>query len=432
VTYDEILRLLPPLEEFEELRLALAGVAEFDPAGEWEKSRSYSTVDQRVLDAGKLSRTVEEVEKSLHLHLRELFTALPALFESYAGGEVGAAATQLIELGERFEGRGRLADAGKCFAAALSLSLPLTEKEPQILALRRLGRVALARGELPEAVGYYERSAQLARDASNLPGEVIARTGEGNVRVFQGLLHDAEKCYREAHLLTERENGGAELVLERGQLYNNLGMVSARQGRFEEAESWFSRAGDHWAATDSPLDTAAWKGNLGQLRVLQGRHAEAREILEQALELEIPHWVRAEIAIELAECLLAQGDLAEARRWGRIAEQHALAARSPAHLASLYRGLGNIAREAGEEDGFIFYEKALQLARLHGFPLLEGEALLDYAAHRNAMGEGDEARAYLERAIEILGETGAEHALERARSALRSLEGNADRDRAAV
>jgi tetratricopeptide (TPR) repeat protein len=432
VTYDEILRLLPPLDEFEELRLALAGVAQADPAGEWQKSRSFSTVDQRVLAPEQLGETLREAEESLHLHVRELFADLPRLFQSHAAGDQGAAASRLIEMGERFEGRGRHADAGKCFAAALSLSLPLPDKAPQIMALRRLGRVALGRGELAEAVGYYERSAQLARDASDPRGEVIARTGEGNVRVYQGALREAEECYQEALALVERAPAGEELGLERGQLCNNLGMVTARQGRLEEAEEWFSRAHGQWEETDSPLDLGVWKHNLGLLRDLQGRREDAREMLVAALELEIPHWLRAAIAIDLMECVLRQGEIAEARRWARIAEQHALTARSPAHLTSLYQGLGNIARAAGEEDGFIFFEKSLQLARQHGYPLLEGEVLVDYAALRGDMGETEEARAYLERAVEIFAEIGAAHDLEQARAGLRALGGSADLDRAAV
>jgi tetratricopeptide (TPR) repeat protein len=432
VTYDEILRLLPPLEEFEELRLALAGVAEEDPAGTWEKSRSYSTVDRRVLATEDLSRTLQEVEESLHRHVRELFAALPGLFAAFGAGDTGGAASRLIELGERFEGRGRFADASKCFAAALSLSLPLTDKLPQILALRRLARVALARGELAEAVGYYERSAQLARDAGDLGGEVIARTGEGNVRVYQGRLREAERCYRDASRLIDSAPGGEELKLERGQLLNNLGMVTARQGRLDDAERWFEEARASWEATDSPVDLGVWKHNVGLLRDLQGRRAEAREVLAAALSLDVPHWLCSVIAIDLAECVLSDGELEEARRWARIAEQHALTARSPAHLTTLYKGLGNIARAAGEEDGFIFFEKALQLARAHGYPLLEGEVLLDYAALRVTMGEREEAQAYLERAIEILQEVGAEHDLERARAELRTLGENPGRDRAAI
>lgn len=424
MTYDEILGLLPPLDEFEEFRLALAGVAEFDPAKEWDRSRSYSTVDQRVLAPEQVQRTLREAEGLLHLHVQDLFAALPDVFEAYEGGRLDAAAYRLVELGEQFEDRGRFHHAGHCFRSALNLTLPLSDKLPQILALRRVARVALAQGDLPEAAGYYERSAALARDSGDLRGEVIARTGEGNVRAYQGALRDAESCYLTACELIAEGGDRIDLSLERGQLCNNLAMVTSRLGRAAEAEKWFARAAEHWEEIDSPLDLGVWKHNLGLLRHAMGSHGEAAGILRGALDLEIPAWLRSLIASDLAECVLQDGDLAEARRWGRVAEQHALSARSPFHVATMYKGLGNIARAAGEEDGFIFFEKALQIARARGYPLLEGETLLDYAAMRGSAGGGEEAEAYLERAHEIFEELGAEHDLERARADLRKLRGD--------
>ena len=91
----------------------------------------------------------------------------------------------------------------------------------------------------------------------------------------------------------------------------------------------------------------------------------------------------------------------------RVAEEHAIASRSPYTLGYMYRNLGNLARARGDEDGFTFFEKALQIAREKGYPSLEAETLVDYAELRRNAGGGEEAEAYLERARELFIQLGA-------------------------
>jgi len=116
----------------------------------------------------------------------------------------------------------------------------------------------------------------------------------------------------------------------------------------------------------------------------------------------------------------------QAEQWGREAEEHAIAARSPYHLARMYQGRGNIARARRDEGGFTFFEKALQIARDKGYRLLEGETLLEYALLRSQSGETEEAQAYLECARDIFVELGTVHEQVRAEQALRDLTGGGE------
>jgi hypothetical protein len=90
----------------------------------------------------------------------------------------------------------------------------------------------------------------------------------------------------------------------------------------------------------------------------------------------------------------------------------------------MYQGRGNIARALNNDSGFIFFEKALEIAREKDYRLLEGDILLDYALLRQQTAGVEEAQAYLERAREIFVELGAAHELGRAETALRSLLGD--------
>lgn len=407
VTIEELFAFLPALEELEVLRLRLMSAAVPDPRREWDSSSEYATIDKRIVSPALGERALAEAEEALHQHVAALHEGMRMLLRSVWSGGVEETVRLLVEMGERLEEGGRSLKARQCYDAALALALPLADKRPQILALRRIGRVALAVGDFQEALSCYERSTELAHDTGDLRGEVVGRTGIGNVRLWQGRWPEAERCYRDALALAERAPGPQVLHLERGQLYNNLGNISTRQERLDEAEEWFDRALRLWEEVDSPSDRAICSLNQAHLREFQGRREEAMRIYQKALALPVASGLRAVIATDLANAYLQEGHLSEAERWGREAEEHAIAARSPYSLGFMYQGRGRIALARGDVDGFIFFEKALEIARDKGYPFLEAETLVDYALLRMQAGGAEEAQAYLEHARGIFAALGA-------------------------
>lgn len=391
-----------------------------DPNKAWDSSSSYSTVDKRILSSEEAERAVQQAQQAVLQHFTTLYEGLLPVFRSFFAGEMYEAAGHLIALGERHEASGRARGAAQCYRAALTISLPLPDKGYQILALRRLGRVALALGEFKEATAFYERSAELSHDSDKLRDEVIARTGAGNVNMYQGRWAEAETAYEDALRLAERGDA-SDLLLERGQLYNNLGSVHTRAGRLAQAEEWLSKGSELWKTIDSPVDLAIYNLNMGHLREAQGRAEDARAAFEKGLGLSIPSSLKALIAADLSDAYLAGGHVTEAEDLARVSEEHALQSASPYTLGYMYRHLGNLSRARGNEDGFTFFEKALQIAREKGYPSLEAETLADYAALRRQNGGAEEAVAYLERARELFLELGSVQELARAERALEEL-----------
>lgn len=406
------------------MRLALTGVAVLDPDKEWDSSSAYSTIDKRLVSAARLDEVVAETEESLHTYISALFKGIRPLFVSFLSGDGPGATKHLIALGELHEEQGLFRKARQCYDVALNLSLPLPAKGSQILALRRIGRMALSLGDLQDAHSYYQRSAELAGDSGDERSEIIARTGLGNVRLWQGRWPEAESCYRAALSIAETIGDPQTVVLERAQLFNNLGTVATRRMHLDMAEEWFAKARGQWAVIPSPFDRAVCYHNMGHLLVAQGRRDQAREIYQQALALPIPPGLWAGVASDIADICLKDGLVSKADEWGRLAEEKAISARSPYYLGRTYQGRGNIARARGDDGGFIFYEKALQIAREKGYPLLEGETLVDYSLLRSQARGTEEAQAYLERAREIFTEVGAIHELARAEEALKNLLGD--------
>jgi tetratricopeptide (TPR) repeat protein len=404
-TVEDLLQLLPAVEELEVLRLHMIAAAVPDPETAWDSSRSYSTIDKRILGPEDVERALAQSEEAILRYVKLLHDGLRPVFQSFFAEDPESAARHLITLGEQHEETGRALGAQKCYRSALALTLPLPEKGVQILTLRRLGRVALALGEFREATACYGRSADLARDTGDVRAEVISLTGGGNVSMYQGRWGEAAAAYAQALELTESDP--ENLRLERGQLFNNMGNVCARTGRLPEAEEWLVRAYEFWQTVESPVDLAVFYTDLGHLREVQGRLSEARAAYKAGLDLQIPSSIKAILAADAAEMGLLEGYVAEAEDLARIAEQHAIASRSPYTLGHVYAYLGNLARAQGNEDGFTFFEKALQIAREKGYPSLEADTLVDYAMLRRATGGVEEAEAYLERAREMFVELGS-------------------------
>lgn len=416
-TVEQLLALLPDVDELELLRLTIIGTAVPDPGKAWDSSSAYSTVDKRIVSADEVDRAVRSAEEQLREHIASLYEGLRPVFRSFFEGQEDEAVRQLVALGEQLEGRGRLKAARQCFRTALTLSLPLLDKGAQILALRRIGRVSLSLGDFRDAALHYERSAQLARDAGETRGEVVARTGFGNVLAWQGRWHEAELHYRESLALLEATDG-QQVSLERAQLFNNLGNIATWLERLDEAEALLGESLAMAQSLSSPVDLAVSHIHRAHLRERQERYAEARESYERALELPVPPSLQSGIATDLAELCLQEGHLSQAEEWGRVAEEHAIRAGSAYTLGRMYQGRGNIARARGDEDGFTFFEKALEIARERGYPFLEAETLAEYAELRRQTGGIEEAEAQLERARELFVQLGLTPNLARAERAL--------------
>lgn len=420
-TVEEIVSLLPDFDEMEVLRLRLVSVAVPDPGKEWDSSSAFTTADRRLLTTERVDAALEESEAAIHQYITQTYDAVRPVLHAFWNGRSDEAALLLVHMGELQQEAGRLARARKCYQVALNVALPLIDKRPQILALRRIGRAALAVGELPEALAYYERSAGLARDADDLLGQVIGRTGCGNVRLWQGRWADSYECYRAALALCAPVANEPEMQLPQAHLFNNLASTSTRLERLDEAEEWFDRALSAWERIESPFDQAVCFNSLGHLREKQDRRDEARDLYRRALDLPIPSALRAGLAADVAEWHVHDGRVTQAEEWSRIAEEHAIAARSPYILGRMYQARGNVARARGDDDGFIFYEKALEIAREKGYSMLEAETLVDYAQLRMRTSGAEEAEAYMERAVEVFRESGSVNEQARAEEMLARL-----------
>ncbi|HEY0303493.1 MAG TPA: tetratricopeptide repeat protein, partial [Longimicrobiales bacterium] len=133
----------------------------------------------------------------------------------------------------------------------------------------------------------------------------------------------------------------------------------------------------------------------------------AEGILHQALSTAQSEFERAMVLDNLAELFIRQGNLSEAEALARSAEEAALRGGSPRALAEIYTRLGKIFRLRGDANGVTFFEKAVEICRQRRYPHSEANAYLEYGLFRRLHGDNEEARTYLERAVQLFGAVGA-------------------------
>ncbi|MGH7567631.1 MAG: hypothetical protein ACREL9_01485 [Gemmatimonadales bacterium] len=397
---EQALRLLPDVEALAPLRAFLISTSRPEQRDAWAPSQPYRTVGKRYLQPGELRRQVPEALSRVTAHLSALYQAVVEALEGEQRGDLGAAVRALLTAGEREQSVGRFGQARAWFDHALARSEELRDRRPEIETLRALGYLDLAVGRYEDGARRFQRSLVLAEAELDQEGIVLACLGLGHVARAQGAWIGAEAWYTRGLQL------GAGDQLRTAQLQHRLGDVARRRGDLRTAGARLRQALDVFRSLDRFEEVARVLNSQGQLEVDEGRPAEALAAYRDALtalrrgagdpslemttrvniatlQLETDHWLEGEDEI-------------------RRGEELAIAHNLTRQLAQLYVLLGRLRGRQGDEDGFVFFEKAIELCRgLEASPRLEGEIYHAYGAFRARLGEREEARVYLDRAKQI-------------------------------
>ena len=394
---ERALALVPDYEDFLPLSDALIGASRVDSDKLWARSGAYATVGKRVVDPARVEEMVRVRLDRSHQRLRELFDLVLGAIREQQAGNPATAAEMLVRAGEMEEAARRLDKADRIYRMALGISQDLREKDPHIVALRRLGRTARTAGHLDEAWSWYEQSWQLAVDALDVEGQVIACQGLGNVCDDRG-ERDRARLWWERGL--EMATGLDQPALE-WPLYINLSVLAMLEGDLAEAERLLERARERMERTGTPGARMFWMNNRGLLQLEHGDLAAAEAVFREALDEAEGHW-ELTMRVNLGEALLRQGRLLEAADEARRAEEVAIVHRLVPDLIDVYNLLGAIARERCDEEGFVFYEQGLRVCQERGLPRkTEAAVLHGYGLLHCACGRPEEGRGYLDAARDV-------------------------------
>jgi tetratricopeptide (TPR) repeat protein len=395
---DHALKALPEVDDLGGLREALIGASREDRGRAWAASAAYATVEGRLADTAALEARIaalaDEARARVDAVMRHSLAALRAL----EGGDEAAAARALVAAGEVEEDAGRLDAAEGFYRQALALGRRPRDRSAEGLALRRLGRVARERGDLDTALRHYLAGYEVAMAQRDTAGAVVGCQGVGNVYVDQGLWEKARDWYERGVALVGEGSPSRPLW----QLYSNLSVVARRTGDLAASAEWLDRAEALVLATDDPAGLLPIENGRARILVERGEYAAAERAYRRSLDGQGSPSLRGAVLSALAECLLAAGDLRGTEAAARELERLALVHRLTPLLPDAYRALGAVARARRQEEGFVFYEQALDLCRHSGLPPFElAQTQHEYALWEREMGRPEGAAARLEEALAL-------------------------------
>lgn len=404
IRMDQALDLLPPLAALGPLRSALIAASIDDPDRVWTGSERYRTLETRLLDLAALEAEIPRVLESERSQAEQVWRHTLEAFRAVEAGDTGAAATAFVDAGEVEEDAGRLEAAEILYGRALELGRKPRDRQPEGLALRRLGRIARARGDIDVAIVRYLNGFQIGEAEGDVDGMIVACQGLGNCHVDRGAWGEAERWYRRGMELLGEGHGR-----ERWQLEVNLSIVARRAGALDESAGWIAAAQETAAGLEEGEGQAILANAEGLLLAARKRLNEAEAAYRQAVASTTTPAARATVLVNLAECLLLQGRLTESVEVIRELERLAIAQRLKPFLLHVYLGLAAVARAEADPEGVIFYEQALELARGGGNPVDVALVQREYAGWEAAQGMPDTATERLTQAAAIFGQCGSSH-----------------------
>jgi tetratricopeptide (TPR) repeat protein len=397
---EQALRLLPDVDALTPLRAFLISTSRSSEPDAWDTAEPYRTVGRRFLRLADLRRRIPEALSRAQSHLAALYEAVLEALELERAGNMPGAVRALLRAGFSEEDAGRLHQARAWYAHALGLAEALRDRRPEIESLCALGRVTIAAGRPKDGEKEYNRAYVLADAELDNDGFIEACQGMGDAQAVQGNWAGAEAWYTRG---LRHADGDPR---RKSQLLLRLARAASERGDQDRALERLAQAREGAAAAAGPVQMAAVLETQGTIELRRARPAEAaaafREGLAQLQRGTSSPMLEVELWLGLTRALLGQERWREAEDEARRCEELAIAHNLTLQLARLYVVLGNLRGAQGDEDGFVFFEKSIELSRgLEAHPRQEGETYLEYGRFRRGLGDREGARACFERALEM-------------------------------
>lgn len=274
---------------------------------------------------------------------------------------------------------------------------------------------ALNRGRVTDARRAYEAALEAYRgpvlrlgEAQALRGLALVAMREGDVRSAEERTLDALRGFRAVREWTDQHPDAASAdALEReagegeGAALVQLGEILLRTGRSLKAREALAEARNAYLTLGEEDSAAIWNA-LGRLEMREGRFDEARVSLERALdrsEQDRDVGGQGDVLLSLAELHRTLGHTREAQKLLLRALPLVREARHPVLVARTLLGLGALMLQLGRpEEGATFYEQALQEIDALGDPVMRAFGLLGRAEARSRAGRVDAVDTMLEAA----------------------------------
>ena len=397
---EQVLRLLPDIDALAPFRAFLVSMSRARTSSE-----PYRTVGKRFVHPSHLRELVPQAIERVSEHLAQLYAAAVEALEAQERGDLPAAVRAFLRAGEREEDAGRGAEAHTWYENALRLAEELRDRRPEIESLHHLGRLERTQGSFENAARRYQRSLVLADAEGDTDAAARSCEGLGEVSFEQEKLQGAASWYAR----------GLRFAGDNRLLSGLLGIGAARvahaRGELPSAEEKLERASEILLELRHVEGMARLHNGWGMVHASRGQLPDAllsyREAIARLQGMDRNAALEMDVRLNVCQLYLDWGRLPDAEDEIRRAEEIAIAHNFIRQLAQLYVVMGKVSSRQRDETGFVFFEQAIELCRgREPFPRLEADAYREYGRFKKELGDIDEARAFLERAREILDTVG--------------------------
>jgi len=420
---EQALRLLPDIDDLAPLRGCVVSLSSnrSPGGGIWAGADPNGTIGKRTLDPGALRSRMPLVLDRVTRRVAVLYDAAVDALESEQSGDMSQAVRALVRAGEFEERSVRFSHARAWYRQALGIAEQLRDRQPEMETLCHLGRLESTRGYLDEGARAYQRSLALAEAEYDHAHAAGACQGLGDVLFAQSQWVGAEAWFSRG-----LQYAGANHTMK-GSLSLGLAQTALRRRDYGAAAEHAKVALESFESARDSSGIVRALLTRGLIEAAQGKRSDVlvtyREALARLPTSDVDGVLELAVRLNLAEIYLELGRLPDAEDEARRAENLAVINEQQGALARVYVIMGRLRGRQGDESGFVFFEQAIQLCR-SGEPArrLEVEVYREYARFRTTMGDRDEARAYLERARDLLEPFGDDAARDRIAGELRELD----------
>ena len=360
---EQALRLLPDVDDLTPLRGFVVSLSSTRAAGGdgWMAAEPNRTIGKRTLDPAALRARVPQVLSHVTDRVAALYAAAVEALESEQSGDLSQAVRALVRAGEYEERSSRYAQAHAWYRQALGIAEQLRDRQPEMEALCRLGRLEATRGYLDEGARAFQRSLALAEAESDNEHAAAACTGLGDVLAAQSQWVGAEAWYRRGFQYAKSNRA---LI---GALSLGLGDAALHRGQPADAAEHLRRALELYEELSDDAGVIRSLLARGSLESAQGRGAEVlasyRDALNRLPLAKADPLLEIAVRLRLAELYLELGRVPDSENEARRAEEIAIAQQLPRSLARVYVIMGKLRGRQGDENGFVFFEQAIELCR---------------------------------------------------------------------
>ena len=258
-----------------------------------------------------------------------------------------------------------------------------------------------ARGHFPDAITLHSHGRQAARTIADRAAEARALLGLGVVSIRQGRYQDGTGHFQQALDLFRQagDTGGVARAL------CGLGNIDRLQGRYPQAAGLLQQALDLSRAAGDSAGAVLPLGNLGLVALRQGRRQQAADHLQQAVDLARQAGNldgMASMLTELGVVTLHQGQHQRAATLHRQARAVFRRTGNRTGETHARNGLGEVLLATGRPgDARAEFDAALGLASRFGLKNQQARAHRGLSSAWHALGDPGQARRHWQEALAI-------------------------------